>query len=313
MAITLGIIAALLSAVAIWLGYLNGAAKDEQYSNLTKEKDTRKGNDAKLGKLNKEIEGYNEKFLANLDVINKDFTKRDSQLEILKEKEASLEELKSQITSLEAKKKNYDSIIPDIGEVKRLVENLRSTKERIATLDEEITRLKGDGDALTVEIAQQNNTLAYNKRWMKNHAEFQAQEELNGKIKSIYANWGFVVLDTGDTGGVTPRSLLQVKRGEDVICELVVKNATNTAASATILFDTMKEGDFIQVGDSVVPLPKSGNAAAAASTEVADSAVNADEPKEMKDKMEDKEEGAEDEAAPDADPFAAGSDDPFSN
>ena len=264
MAITFGILAALIAAVSIWVGYKNGQAKDAQHEKLVKEVRKREDNEATKKNLEDRLADFNKYFVDNLEGVREQYDIRDQREQDLRDLEKELSDLKTRIAELEKEKKRYEDLIPDIGEVKRLVQRLRDTKKAIIALDKQLADLKEQNKKLTEEIAQQEETIAYNKRWMKNHSEFQAQEELNGSIKAIYKNWGFVIVNTGDAagegdgnvGGVTPRSMLLVKRGDEVICQLMVKTSTNNAATAEILFETMKEDDFIQIGDKVVARPK---------------------------------------------------------
>lgn len=256
MAITFGILAALISAVAIWLGYLNGLAKDEQHEHLTREIKIRTANEGKLASLRDLIKKQNSEFDGQAAILKEEFAVMDQKQEERAQKESELKSLEAEVAALEVRKQKYKEALPTSGEVTKLVEALRRLKGAIAALDEKIVQLKAEIEDRDNQIINQENTIAYNKKWMKNHSEFQSQEELNGKIKRIYKNWGFVVIDTGDVGGLTPRSSLLVKRDGEVICELLVKNSTNSKATAQILFDKMKEGDFIQLDDVVVAKPK---------------------------------------------------------
>ncbi len=256
MQITFGILAALITAVSIWVGYLNSQAKDAQEKHLKTEKGIHTGKTNRHDNLLAEIKGYNTKYKTQLINVEENLNVKDTNQAEKASLDGKLATLNSEIKDLETRLAEYKSKVPDIGDVDRLIEQLLDAKKAIAQLDAAISQLKQDNEKLTVEIASQNETITYNKRWMKNHTEYVGQQELNGKIKAIYKDWGFVVVNSGDLAGVTPRSILLVMRGEEVICEVKVKNATNTAATAEIMFDTMKEDDFIQIGDVVIAKAK---------------------------------------------------------
>jgi len=238
MALTFGILAALLTGAAIWLGFLNGHAIDAQAAVHKDKVKERKQNEATHQGLLTQIAGFNQQYTETLPGIKDKFTKKDVAEQLRRDKESELAGLESQIVKLNKEKDYYKSIVPDIGEVERLVERLRETNKNIEIVKQEIETLKGENETLTAEIAVQEGTIAYHQKWRKNHSSLISQEELKGKIQSVYKSWGFVVVNTGDIGGVTPKSKLIVMRGEEEICHLLVKNATNEGASAEILFDS---------------------------------------------------------------------------
>jgi len=256
MQITFGILAALITAVSIWVGYLNSQAKDTQQKHLKTEIGIHTGKTNRHNDLLAEIKGYNTKYKTQLINVEENLNVKDTNQAEKIGLDEKLATLNAEIKDLETRLADYKSKIPDIGEVDRLIANLLDAKKAITQLDAAISQLKQDNEKLTVEIASQNETITYNKRWMKNHTEYVGQQELKGKVKAIYKDWGFVVVNSGDLAGVTPRSILLVMRGEEIICEVKVKNATNTAATAEIMFDTMKEDDFIQIGDVVIAKAK---------------------------------------------------------
>jgi uncharacterized phage infection (PIP) family protein YhgE len=256
MSITFGILAALISAIAIWVGYLNSQAKDQQGELLKKDKAKHESAEKKLASLKKQIKDQNDGFNGVIANLAEKFDARDKKDEEIASLKQNLASLQSEVKELEGRLAEYQAKVPDIGEVDRLIKNLKEAKEAIAQIEASIEEIKGENERLTVEITQQEETIAYKKKWMTNHAEFQAQEELVTTVKAVYKNWGFVVLANGDVQGVTPRSSLVVKRGDEVIGELQVKTATNSVATAEIIFSSIKADDFIQVGDKVFPKVK---------------------------------------------------------
>ncbi len=255
MSLTFGILAALVTAVAIWVGYLNGQAKDEQARLL---KDEIKVNE----KLVKQRQGYIDRidetqkaFLADLEAVKLKLDERDGKKVEANDLTNKLAGLKNEIASLEQEKADFQTDIPDLNEVDRLVKNLKEAKVELANLEGSVAELEADTGKLSAEIDQQVDAVSKNNQWIKNHTEFKSQEQLSATITAVYNDWGFVILSGGDAQGVTPRSTLIVKRGEEVIGELQVKTTTSKAATAEIMYSTLKEGESVQVGDSVSPKP----------------------------------------------------------
>jgi hypothetical protein len=81
----------------------------------------------------------------------------------------------------------------------------------------------------------------------------------------VFDNWGFVVLNKGNNGGVFANALLDVKRGQNVIARLKVKNVEPLISVADVVKGTLNDGEVIRSGDIVVasaeqPVVDKGNA-----------------------------------------------------
>lgn len=259
MAITFGILATLMTIVALWLGYVNNQAKEEQADHLKSEIESHVENEGTVTKLNTKLQEDNETFNQTLAVITEKLNERDAKETEKADLSENLSNLKSDVSDLNDRLADYQAKVPDIGKVDILIQDLQDAKKAIAAIEVNIDEVTQQNNTLSDQITQQNDTIAYQKKWISNHVVYQAQEELSTTVRAVYKNWGFVVVGAGDVQGVTPKSQLVVKRGEEVICELLVKTATNEVATAEIVFTTLKEGDFVQVGDTVSAKPVEEN------------------------------------------------------
>ena len=77
--------------------------------------------------------------------------------------------------------------------------------------------------------------------------------DLKTSIRSVYRNWGFVVLTSGDKQGVISGSTLDVVRGGEVIAKLKVTAVESGSAAADIVLNSVTEGTEVRSGDKVVP------------------------------------------------------------
>jgi len=255
MATTLGILAGILSALAIWVGYLNSQAKDEQQEHLAKDLKTKAQESTKLSDLKGRIEEANTDYTGTLTKIVAQLDIRDDKEGVKAGLKSDLETLEAEVKDLEAQLADYQEKLPDTEDVDRLIKNLKEAQDAIEKVEVSISQVEEENTRLAAEIAQQNDNISYNDNKIKNHTEFRAQEDLKGKVTSVFGEWGFVVIGDGDIQGVTPRSMLTVMRGDEAIGELQVKTSTNNASTADILFETFTEGDHVQVGDIVVAKP----------------------------------------------------------
>lgn len=287
MANILGIIAAVFVTFSIWIGFKNGQAKDQQKEHLNKEKANHKENTAQRDKLNQEIENFQKKYTASLALISKKMNEKDTKETEARELKEESDGLDKEIANLTADRDDYQKKVDEYGNPDKLIKELQDAKSAITALDDEITELKSKNDELTVKINNTSNKITKNQKIMGNHQAYKAQDFLNARIKAVYKNWGFVVINKGDAQGVTPRSTVVVKRGDKVIAELLVKNATNNSSTAEIVFKTLAEGEFVQVGDKVVAKMVAAPVKPEATTAKKEEAKPEEKPKEKEEENDD--------------------------
>ncbi|MDB9741718.1 hypothetical protein OAB00_02570 [Akkermansiaceae bacterium] len=267
MAITLGILAAIFTALALWIGLKNEEAKKEQVKYLGIEKKDNENNLKTKKNLDEKIKGQNEAYFASIESIDKKLAERDQKEAEKLGLESDLAALKTNVEDLSNRLADFKAKIPDVGAVETLISDLQRAKEAIASTETQIDELNTANAILNDEITKQNDKIAYQVKWIGNHSAYQAQESLSASINAVYSNWGFVVVDAGDVQGVTPKSYLVVKRGEEYICDLVVKTTTNGAATAEIVQSTLVDGEYVQVGDNVTAKPPNAKVEEVAETE----------------------------------------------
>ena len=107
------------------------------------------------------------------------------------------------------------------------------------------------------------------KTKFENFTSGQSLASLQTRIRSIYPNWGFVTLASGNNAGVVANSTLNVVRDGEVIAKLLVTAVESSTASASIVPDSLASDVTLAVGDRVEPgqkAPASTPAAPAAAT-----------------------------------------------
>ncbi len=77
-------------------------------------------------------------------------------------------------------------------------------------------------------------------------------DDFNAKVSYAYTDWGFVVLNKGNGGGVFANADLEVKRGKDVLAKLKVRNVDQNSSVADLVKGSLAEGERIRAGDLVV-------------------------------------------------------------
>ncbi|MCF7789218.1 MAG: hypothetical protein K9N47_24055 [Prosthecobacter sp.] len=77
-------------------------------------------------------------------------------------------------------------------------------------------------------------------------------DDFTAKVSYAYTDWGFVVLNKGNGGGVFANADLEVKRGKDVVAKLRVRDVEQNSSVADLVKGSLAEGEHIRSGDLVV-------------------------------------------------------------
>lgn len=204
----------------------------------------------------KEGEEAHERKKAQLAQVEKD---RDQAKEDVvkvsaeaQEKEAALALLKTNLEQVSQQVSVLDAKIKDAGDIKGLIAQIEALKK---------DQLAAEGEVANKEqaLSQAQNKLAELKAAV---AAYEATEErirkgvveadFNARVSGVFDQWGFVVLNKGNNGGVFANAMLEVKRGKDVIAKLKVKNVEPLTSVADVVKGSLAEGNVIRSGDLVV-------------------------------------------------------------
>lgn len=89
-------------------------------------------------------------------------------------------------------------------------------------------------------------------------------DDFTAKVAHSYTDWGFVVLNKGNGGGVFANADLEVKRGKDVVAKLKVRDVEQNSSVADLVKGSLAEGEHIRAGDLVVAAAEQSAKTAAA-------------------------------------------------
>ena len=76
--------------------------------------------------------------------------------------------------------------------------------------------------------------------------------ELKCSVVVTDPTWDYVILDAGIDKGIVIGSRLAVMRGGQKVCELSVTLVENNKSSCDVVYSTMRPGDKVRLGDTVV-------------------------------------------------------------
>ena len=261
MANVFGIITAIILALSGWIALKNQAAYENTLADTESQKTALAENQKKL----------KSKLAALASTV--DQSEIETEIEQLQSEETAAQkandDLKSQAEAMTAKIAANTTKLEEIrekvsktGDLKALASRIRVTSAEIEELDQSIAEV----EAKLANLAAQNNTaetrIGNAKTKLESYATGQSVASLKTSIRSIYSDWGFVTLASGNNAGVMTNSTLNVVRGDKVVAKLLVTAVESKVASATVVPDSLAAGDALLIGDRVVAAVKADKPAA---------------------------------------------------
>lgn len=168
------------------------------------------------------------------------------------EKEAALALLKTNLDQVAQQVTALDAKIKDAGDIKALIAQIDALKKDQVAAEGEVA----NKEQLLAQAKQQLNNL---KDQVKAFQQYQerisrgvVEPDFSARVSGVFDEWGFVMLNKGNNGGVFANAVLEVKRGKDVIAKLKVKNVEPNISVADVVTGSLVEGEVIRSGDMVV-------------------------------------------------------------
>lgn len=176
----------------------------------------------------------------------------------------SNDEIKAEVDATTAKiatnKEKLDGIrekTSKMGDLKELSSKMRATSGELEELTQSITAAEAKLANLTAQNSATDTQINDGKRRIEDYNSGQSFPSLKTRIRSIYPNWGFVTLASGNNAGVVTNSTLNVVRQGETIAKLLVTAVESGSASASIVPDSLASDVTLMVGDQVVAGTKS--------------------------------------------------------
>lgn len=244
-------IAAALLGVSLYFAVVNGKAlKTEKMLADRAEKDLA----ATLARK-KQGEEMKETKLAQVETAKKE-------LVVTKEKVTkAAAEAQEKDAGLQLAKNTLAQVSQQVDTIQKKIDELGDVNKLLAQVD----ALKKEQQAADAELASQTQQLA-----VKQEATVQVQKQVislrdleararkgvvepgfTARLASVFGEWGFVILNKGNNGGVFANADLEVKRGHDVVAKLKVRNVEQNSAIADVVPGSVTDGERLRSGDLV--------------------------------------------------------------
>lgn len=260
MAKVFGILTAIVLALAAFVAFKNKNAYQAGIEETKRQTDLLVKSEARLkaakavqAALPIEIDGVK----AQVDKLNvEEATQKKTNDELT-------EQVDTKTAKIASNKQKLDEIrekTAKTGDLKELASKMRATNAELAELNTSIESTKSKLDSLTAQNTSTEAQVVGAKGKLDNFAKGESLPDLKTRIRSIYPNWGFVTLASGNNAGVVTNSSLNVVRDGQVIAKLLVTAVESGSASASIVPDSLAPDTTLMVGDRVEAAQKaSGN------------------------------------------------------
>lgn len=159
-------------------------------------------------------------------------------------------------------KNNLDQVTKIVNDLQKQIDDAGDIKALLAQI-ETIKKERGEAEAALANQTQRMVAAQERVNSLNASAKEAEEREARGrrgivdsdftaKVSQAYTDWGFVVLNKGNGGGVFANADLEVKRGKDVIAKLKVRNVEQNSSVAELVSGSLAEGSSIRSGDTVV-------------------------------------------------------------
>lgn len=167
-------------------------------------------------------------------------------------KEQELALLKTNLEQVTKVVNDLQKQIDDAGDIKALLAQIETIKkersEAEAALANQTQRMVAAQERVNTLNASAKEAEEREARGRRGIVD----SDFTAKVSQAYTDWGFVVLNKGNGGGVFANADLEVKRGKDVIAKLKVRNVEQNSSVAELVSGSLAEGSSIRSGDTVV-------------------------------------------------------------
>lgn len=249
-----GIAAVCLAAAAYFAFISQNDIKAEREAKATADK-----NLALVGEQRKAAAESLQNKQTQLATLTKDLekTKQDvvsAEAEVLEKAAAldlakkNLEQTAQQLTAVEKK-------IEEAGDIEKLLAQVNALKKDKEAAEGEVATQTQAVAQAQEKVSQLNKEIERNRDIDARARKGELDPTFTARITQAFAQWGFAVLNKGNAGGVVANAELDVKRGENVVAKLKVRNVEQAISVVDIVPGSIAQGDVLRAGDVVVPGP----------------------------------------------------------
>lgn len=174
---------------------------------------------------------------------------------MLTEATTKFEDANAKLTAINNELEQIKAELGGVGGIegiKALVERSKQQAEQLAVLEKEKQELEAVKTALTTQKNDAEGKLTKVEQEVNSYRGNVWRTGLEGQIVAYNKEWNFVVLNIGDRQGARPSNVLVVKRGAQAVGRVKVTTVEPAQSIADIVPGSVRKGDSLQPGDTVV-------------------------------------------------------------
>lgn len=133
-----------------------------------------------------------------------------------------------------------------------MVEEINGMKKATAEFQAQIELKKKEAEAEEAKMGDARKAYEEVVRKIEDRKKSFDRNSLVARIVAVNTAWGFVVVDAGQSGGITEATKLLVTRGNQTVGKLSILSVQDNRTVANILPETLAQGMRIAPGDRVI-------------------------------------------------------------
>lgn len=251
----LSVIAALAMGGSAYFAYVS--KDDIKHENAAKAQAKKKLDEIKTrqAEAKKRVEAKTAQVATlgeDLKKTKDEFTKLTADLD---DKTKALAAAQTELEDQSKKLSDVQKQVEEAGDIERLIANVKALDAEKAAAQSSLAT-----ETQAVAAAEEHFTSVQKQIETSREAEARSHKgemepDFNARIAQAFADWGFAVLNKGNSGGVVANADLNVKRGNDIVAKLKVRNVEPMISVVDIVPGSLAAGDALRAGDLVVAAP----------------------------------------------------------
>lgn len=157
----------------------------------------------------------------------------------------NLDEVNKQLTQLEDQ-------IKKVGDVKKLMASVQEETEKKKAVDASIANQQQQLSLADDKIAKVQTEITRYQDLEKRQRTGVVEPGFTARVTQAFQEFGFVVLNKGNTAGMFADAVLDVKRGRNIVAKLKVRDVEQSMSVADLVPGSLAQGESIRSGDLVV-------------------------------------------------------------
>jgi hypothetical protein len=253
MANVFGILTAIVLALSALIAFKNKTNLEARNAEIDKQKDAIVASKATLKKKQADLEVFPEQLATIVKDADAQAVAEAAQIKINEGFKATAEEKAKVVATVKAQLDQLRADTEKYGNLEETVAKIVSSKQEVESLEGSVSSAQSKLTGLTAQTTSGAARVNAAKNTFESYTTGNSLPSLKTRIRSIYPNWGFVTLASGNNAGVVTNSTLNVVRDGQVVAKLIVTAVESTTSSASIVPDSMAPDSTLMVGDRVEP------------------------------------------------------------